>query len=93
MLAIILQSKLSGDTMPGMSHSAKVSMVLRVDERTIPVAQLGPDFLIVGETRDCLAASGTLDLTIDGARSSYRVDLPQGISMARIKQPAKFSPV
>ena len=75
-----------------MSNSAKVSMTLHIESRAIPVRQLGPDFLIVGETRDCPPVSGRLDLDIDGIASAYWVKLPQGISMARAKQPAEFSP-
>lgn len=66
-------------------------MALRIDSREISVLQIGPDFIIVGETQDWPPASGTLDLTIDGATSKYWIDLPQGILMSRVKQPAKFS--
>ncbi|HOC01028.1 MAG TPA: hypothetical protein PKM43_20035 [Verrucomicrobiota bacterium] len=61
-------------------HSADAQMQLLVDDRVLPVIQLGPDFLLVdtavGQARD----EAMLVPRVDRSERRWRVRLPEGIS-------------
>ena len=59
-------------------------MTLFLGETALPVAQLGPDFLILKEpTRQQPESNGILSLTVDGVCEKIPVHLPQGIQPAQ----------
>ena len=63
-------------------HSATVSMVLRADGQALPVAQMGPDFIILKShaTDPIAAGQGVITLSVDGALEEIPVTLATGIS-------------
>ena len=67
------------------SHSADVTMSLLVNGDSLPVAQLGPDFLSLGVVA-VPAVVGPCDavvkLRVDNVERQWSVKLPQGISPA-----------
>jgi len=67
------------------SHSADVTMSLLVNGDLLPVAQLGPDFLLLGVVA-VPAVVGPCDavvkLRVDNVERQWSVKLPQGISPA-----------
>ena len=63
-------------------HSARVNMRLLVGERSVPVVQLGPDFLLVGEPLDLPPGEACMVLQVDESERRWRVFLPEGISAA-----------
>lgn len=54
-------------------------MVLRLDGMEVPVAQMGPDFLILKEFSSSSAKEGVVSLTVDGVSEEIPVHLPHGI--------------
>jgi hypothetical protein len=61
-------------------HSADVKMRLRIGGMSLPVAQLGPDFLLLKRPLDHPANDATLVLCVDGNERQWNVRLPAGIS-------------
>jgi hypothetical protein len=61
-------------------YSADVRMHLSVGGRVFPIAQLGPDFIILDKPLDQPPASGEIVLLIDGSIRLWPVHLPDGIS-------------
>lgn len=62
-------------------HSAQVKMKLLVNGSSIPVAQMGPDFLLVTETIDHPPADASIVMQVDEIESRWQVRLPKGISL------------
>ena len=73
------------------SHSSDVTITLQVDDREVPVAQLGPDFLILREQVRFRPTSGTVRVLVDGNGEEFDVVLPNGVdpevSRTRIDKP------
>jgi hypothetical protein len=61
-------------------HSAQVKMRLLVDGNSIPVAQMGPDFLILKEAIDHPPGNARIILQVDESKREWDVRLPDGIS-------------
>ena len=61
-------------------HSAQVKMRLLVDGGSIPVEQLGPDFLLVDEPFDHPPGDASVVLQVDQSERCWNVRLPHGIS-------------
>lgn len=61
-------------------HSAEVKMHLLLRGETIPVVQMGPDFLLLDAVRDEAPGDASLELKVDASERSWRVRLPEGIS-------------
>ena len=61
-------------------HSAQVKMRLLLNGSSIPVAQMGPDFLILQSATEHSPADATLELCIDTNERRWKVRLPNGIS-------------
>jgi hypothetical protein len=57
-------------------------MRLLVGGRSVPVVQLGPDFLLVGEPVDLPPGEASMVMQVDGSESQWKVFLPEGISAA-----------
>jgi hypothetical protein len=61
-------------------HSALVKMTLLINGSSIPIAQMGPDFLLVNGAIDHPPANARLVLQVDESRREWDVRLPEGIS-------------
>ena len=72
-------------------HSAQVRMELRLNGRVLPIAQMGPDFLVMKQAIDHPAAVGEISLRIDDSERNWPVHLVEGISTERRK--TKIAPV
>ena len=59
-------------------HSAEVRMRLLLNGWSVPVAQLGPDFLILHEASEHPPADAEMSLTVDGHEERWRIRLPRG---------------
>ena len=55
-------------------------MQLRVNGESIPVAQMGPDFLLLDEPCDHPPGNASVILKVDTSERSWNVHLPNGIS-------------
>ena len=64
------------------SHSADVTMSLLVNGDSLPVAQLGPDFLLLGVVADHPPCNAVVKLRVDDVERQWSVRLPLGISPA-----------
>jgi hypothetical protein len=62
-------------------HSADVSISLVLNGCSIPVAQLGPGFLLLDSPSERPPGSGTIVLRVDQSERSWTVRLPDGISV------------
>ena len=63
-------------------HSAQVKIQLLIDGDAIPVAQLGPDFLLLDAPFDYPPGNAGLVLQVDQSERRWEVRLPNGISAA-----------
>lgn len=63
-------------------YSADVKMHLLLRGNSIPVAQLGPDFLLLDAANDQAPGEGNLVLKVDQSERTWPVRLPEGISAA-----------
>ena len=61
-------------------HSAQVKMRLLVNGSSIPVAQMGPDFLILESAAEHPPTDATIELRIDASERRWKVRLPHGLS-------------
>ncbi len=57
-------------------------MRLLFNGTSIPVAQMGPDFLILAAAAECPPGDATLELCVDASERRWPVRLPHGISRA-----------
>jgi hypothetical protein len=60
-------------------HSATVHMQLFVNGDVLPIAQLGPNFLVLKNPIDHPPVDAEITLCIDGHEDRWRVRLPDGI--------------
>ena len=56
-------------------------MRLLLNGTSIPVAQMGPDFLILESVAQYPPCEATLELCVDASERRWPVRLPQGISI------------
>jgi hypothetical protein len=63
-------------------HSAQVKMRLLLNGISIPVVQMGPDFLILQSATEHPPGDATLELCVDASERRWPVRLPHGISRA-----------
>jgi hypothetical protein len=61
-------------------HSAQVTMRLFVNGSVLPVAQMGPDFLILDASIDHPPTDAMLALSVDGRERRWPVRLPGGLA-------------
>jgi hypothetical protein len=73
------------DSLKSHSHSADVRIHLHVNGCSLPVAQLGPDFLILRTPADHPPADADIAMSIDGNERRWRVRLPDGIAADKPK--------
>jgi len=57
-------------------------MRLLLNGSSIPVAQMGPDFLILEAATEHPPGDATLELCVDASERRWQVRLPDGISRA-----------
>lgn len=57
-------------------------MRLDVAGRSLPIAQLGPDFLILGQPVELAPTRGEVVMSIDGGERRWPVGLPNGLAVA-----------
>lgn len=62
-------------------------MQLNVDGASLPIAQLGPDFLILAESMEGALQHGEIVLRVDSAEERWKVDLPHGLAAAGQRMP------
>jgi hypothetical protein len=63
-------------------HSAQVKIQLLLDGRTVPVSQLGPDFLLLDVPFEYPPGNARLVLQVDQSERRWDICLPNGISAA-----------
>jgi hypothetical protein len=61
-------------------HSADVRIRLLLNGSSIPVSQLGPDFIILQEAQGHPPCDAEMSLTIDGEEETWSIRLPEGLS-------------
>ena len=62
------------------SHSAQVEMRMFVNGSVVPVAQLGPDFVILAQPAEAHPpARAEIEINVDGATDRFAVNLPAGL--------------
>ena len=63
-------------------HSAQVKMQLLVNGFSIPIAQMGPDFLLVDGPINHPPGEASVVMRVDESESRWAVRLPAGMSSA-----------
>lgn len=61
-------------------HSAQVKMRLLLNGSSIPIAEMGPDFLVLESATEHPPGDATLELCVDANERRWKVRLPEGIS-------------
>ncbi len=61
-------------------HSARVNLRLLVNGLSLPVAQLGPDFLLIDNPVNHAPAVASVVMEVDQSESRWNVRLPAGMS-------------
>ena len=61
-------------------HSSVVKMQLLVDAISIPIAQMGPDFVLLREPISLRPGQATLVLRVDHREKRWRIWLPIGVA-------------
>jgi len=73
-------------------HSAIVKMQLRFNGTSIPIAKMGPDYIVVHSARDHPPCEATIEMSVDESKSRWNVRLPNGIP-AGTKRVALGAPI
>jgi len=63
-------------------RSTHVEMQLLIDGKSLAIAQMGPDFLLLDEPSDCPPCKAAIVLVVDGKERRWDVRLPAGMSSA-----------
>jgi hypothetical protein len=66
-------------------HSAEVRMELCVNGLVLPIAQLGPNFLVLENPINHPPTDGEIGMWIDGREDRWRVRLAEGIQAGQRK--------
>jgi hypothetical protein len=61
------------------AHSADVQITLNLTNLSVPVAQLGPDFIILCEGVNHPPSEAEMVLRVDASESRWAVFLPDGL--------------
>ena len=64
-------------------HSAGIEMQFLVNGSTLPIAQLGPDFLILPDTAEHPPTGATIVMRVDATERRWQVRLPGGLAAGR----------
>ena len=65
---------------PSAGYSPSIDMTLQVGHSRFPVAEVGPDYLVVESVHAMRPTQGTLIVTIDGIPALRGVSLPEGLN-------------
>jgi hypothetical protein len=74
---------MSTGNLNGAGHSAQVRMELHVNGQVLPIAQLGPDFLVLANPADYPPTDAEIAMSIDGHESRWPVRLLEGLSVGQ----------
>ena len=66
-------------------YSADVRMHMRVNGHTVNIGQLGPDFLILDSAPELPPSQAEITVSIDGRVRQWSVQLPDGVSAAKVR--------
>jgi hypothetical protein len=66
-------------------HSSSVRMALYVCGRTLPIAQLGPNFLVLANPIDHPPTDAEISMSIDGHEERWPIRLGAGIKVSERK--------
>ena len=72
---------------PATAHSSQVQMRLVLAGVSLPIAQLGPDFLILETPADLTASEAEIVLQVDASERRWSVALPGGLRPAGCRIP------
>jgi hypothetical protein len=61
-------------------HSAIVEMHLRFNGTSLPIAKMGPDYIVVRSAGDHPPCEATIEMRVDDSESRWNVRLPNGIA-------------
>lgn len=64
------------------AHSTQVQIHLKVERIRLPIAQLGPDFVIMSETATSRSRRGEIAVRIDSTEKRWTIELPEGLAAA-----------
>jgi len=70
---------MSAPKLPSSGHSADIRIQLSVNGHVLPVAQLGPDFLVLKNTVTHPPAVAEIAMWIDGHEARWQVRLVDGL--------------
>jgi hypothetical protein len=73
------------ETLHNGCHSADVRIHLNVNGFTLPVGQLGPEYLILRESAEHAPTTAEIVMSINGKVRRWNVHLPDGISASRVR--------
>jgi hypothetical protein len=66
-------------------HSSVIHIQLSVNGMILPVGQLGLNFLVLEHPVDHPPIDAEISMSIDGREERWRVNLPDGIQMGKVK--------
>lgn len=72
---------------PKTGYSAVVNMALHLDAATLPIAQMGPGFVILESDRAHPPGRARIELDVDDDREWWDVSLPEGIQPGMTRVP------
>lgn len=70
-----------------LAYSPPIEITLEIFDERVPVAQVGPEFLILRTPRDFAPTLATVVVTVDGQPVRRRVRFPSGIRSDLRRQP------
>lgn len=65
---------------PPRGYSAKIRLELRIAGRTLKLAQIAPDFVILAQPAELPACEAEVVMHVDGKQRRWPVNLPDGIA-------------
>ena len=66
-------------------HSADVKIDLILNGHTLPVAHLGPDFLVLDHPTEYPGGTADILMSVDGEAERWTVRLPDGLRLGQRK--------
>jgi hypothetical protein len=79
-MLLVAMSLIDSQSSSYCAHSADVKIHLVLDGLLLPVAQLGPGFLLLDTPADHTPGEGSIVLRVDQSERTWSVWLPNGIS-------------
>lgn len=63
--------------------SSRVEMRLLINGSSLPIAQMGPNFLLLDNPIDSPPAEATVVFSVDGSERRWSIRLPEGLAAGR----------